>query len=51
MNILPRLFLKHQTDVTRMIGVLSIPERMNLGVYLDLNKRPVCVGLSLVDQD
>ncbi|ORY35894.1 hypothetical protein BCR39DRAFT_512886 [Naematelia encephala] len=35
-NILPRLFTKHQTDVTRMAGILSIPEKMKLELYLDM---------------
>ena len=42
MKILPRLFTKHQSDVGRMAGILSIPEHMNLDVYLDMRKTSVC---------
>lgn len=41
MKILPRLFAKHQTDVARMAGILSIPERMNLSLYLDMRMSTV----------
>jgi len=49
MKILPRLFTKHQADTARMAGILSIPEHMNLGVYLDMRKSSVslaALGLS-----
>ncbi|KAI0052365.1 hypothetical protein FA95DRAFT_1675331 [Auriscalpium vulgare] len=33
---LPRLFAKHQTDKTRIAEVLSIPQLMNLDLYLEM---------------
>lgn len=41
MNVLPRLFAKHQADVGRIAGILSIPEHMNLALYLDMRKSTV----------
>jgi len=41
MNVLPRLFAKHQDDTTRLASILSIPEHMNLGLYLDMRKSAV----------
>ena len=41
MNILPRLFTKHQADTARMAGILSIPEHMSLSLYLDMRKSSV----------
>jgi cohesin complex subunit SA-1/2 len=41
MTVLPRLFAKHQADVSRIAGILSIPERMNLALYLDMRKSTV----------
>ncbi|WWC65419.1 uncharacterized protein I303_108037 [Kwoniella dejecticola CBS 10117] len=38
MQILPRLFAKHQTDVSRIGGILSMLEHINLGLYLDLRQ-------------
>lgn len=38
MKVLPRLFTKHQTEVSRIVGILSIPEHMNLALYLDMRK-------------
>ncbi|WWC92113.1 uncharacterized protein L201_007067 [Kwoniella dendrophila CBS 6074] len=38
MQILPRLFAKHQTDVGRIGGILSIIGHMNLDLYLDLRQ-------------
>ncbi|OXG45753.1 cohesin complex subunit SA-1/2 [Cryptococcus neoformans Bt120] len=35
-KVLPRLFAKHQGDVGRMTGILSIPGHMNLSLYLDM---------------
>ncbi|KAL1409808.1 cohesin complex subunit [Vanrija albida] len=37
-KVLPRLFAKHQAEVKRIVGVLSIPQHMNLSLYLDLRK-------------
>ena len=41
MNVLPRLFTKHQADSDRMIALLSIPEHMKLSLYLDMRKAAV----------
>ena len=41
MQILPRLFTKHQSDTARMAGILSIPEHMELALYLDMRKSAV----------
>ncbi|KAK6906813.1 hypothetical protein I203_100800 [Kwoniella mangroviensis CBS 8507] len=38
MQILPRLFAKHQTDVGRIGGILSVLSHINLGLYLDLRQ-------------
>jgi len=38
MKVLPRLFTKHQTEARRIVGILSIPEQMNLSLYLDMRK-------------
>ncbi|WVQ85787.1 hypothetical protein IAT38_007954 [Cryptococcus sp. DSM 104549] len=38
MKVLPRLFAKHQSDVSRMPGILSIPENMKLDLYLDMRQ-------------
>ncbi|WVR08439.1 hypothetical protein IAU60_005494 [Kwoniella sp. DSM 27419] len=39
-KVLPRLFSKHQSDATHMIGILSIIGHMNLSLYLDMRKGP-----------
>jgi cohesin complex subunit SA-1/2 len=33
---LPRLFIKHQTDASRISKVLVIPQLMNIGMYLEM---------------
>lgn len=33
---LPRLFIKHQTDASRISTVLVIPQLMNIGMYLEM---------------
>lgn len=38
LQVLPKLFTKHQADVNRIVGVLAIPEHMNLAVYLEAQK-------------
>lgn len=38
LQVLPKLFTKHQADVKRIVGVLAIPEHMNLAVYLEAQK-------------
>jgi cohesin complex subunit SA-1/2 len=38
MKVLPRLFTKHQTEVRRIVGILSITEYMDLSLYLDMRK-------------
>lgn len=38
LQVLPKLFTKHQADVKRIVGVLAIPEHMNLSVYLEAQK-------------
>lgn len=35
-KVLPRLFTKHHSEVGRIVGILSIPEYMNLSLYLDM---------------
>lgn len=36
MKVLPRLFTKHQAEPGRIAGILSIPEHMDLSLYLDM---------------
>jgi cohesin complex subunit SA-1/2 len=36
MKALPRLFIKHQTDETRIAELLLIPPLMNLDLYLEM---------------
>lgn len=38
MKVVPRLFTKHQAEPGRIAGILSIPEHMNLSLYLDMRK-------------
>lgn len=45
MTILPRLFTKHQAEPSRISGILSIPEHMNLQLYLDMRKTPAYEAL------
>ncbi|CAK9785825.1 STAG-domain-containing protein [Cutaneotrichosporon oleaginosum] len=45
MGILPRLFTKHQSEPSRIAGILSIPEHMNLQLYLDMRKTPAYEAL------
>ncbi|BEI80426.1 hypothetical protein CcaverHIS002_0109550 [Cutaneotrichosporon cavernicola] len=45
MGILPRLFTKHQSEPSRIGGILSIPEHMNLQLYLDMRKTPAYEAL------
>jgi cohesin complex subunit SA-1/2 len=45
MGILPRLFTKHQSEPSRIAGILSIPEHMNLQLYLDMRKGPAYEAL------
>lgn len=40
---LPRLFIKHQTDETRIADVLILPKLMNLDLYLEM--RMITVSL------
>jgi len=42
---LPRLFAKHQTDSIRVADVLTIPQLMNVDLYLEMRMIPVCVSL------
>lgn len=41
MKVYPRLLAKHQADVGRMSGLLTIPSQMNLGLYLDMRMTQV----------
>ncbi|KIJ37056.1 hypothetical protein M422DRAFT_61048 [Sphaerobolus stellatus SS14] len=41
----PRLFAKHQTDSNRVADVLTIPQLMNLELYLDMRMIPAYEGL------
>lgn len=38
---LPRLFIKHQTDESRISVVLQLPTLMNLDLYLEMRMIPV----------
>jgi cohesin complex subunit SA-1/2 len=38
MKVLPRLFTKHQTEASRIVGILSITKYMNLSLYLDMRQ-------------
>jgi hypothetical protein len=40
---LPRLFAKHQTDSNRVADVLTIPQLMNVDLYLEMRVIPVSV--------
>lgn len=42
---LPRLFAKHQTDSIRVADVLTIPQLMNVDLYLEMRMIPVRVSL------
>lgn len=42
MKALPKLFVKHQTDESRMADVLLIPQLMNLDLYLEMRMMTVC---------
>lgn len=41
MKVLPSLFKTHQSDIHRLAGILSIPEHMNLSLYLDMRMTTV----------
>ncbi|GMK54854.1 hypothetical protein CspeluHIS016_0114400 [Cutaneotrichosporon spelunceum] len=45
LGILPRLIIKHQSEPSRIAGILSIPEHMNLQLYLDMRKTPAYEAL------
>lgn len=45
---LPALIAKHQSDVGRLVDVLSIPLLMNLNMYLDLRMVPVSLLVALL---
>jgi cohesin complex subunit SA-1/2 len=45
MDVLPRLFTKHQADSDRMSCLLLIPEQMTLSLYQDMRKGAVSAAI------
>ncbi|WVQ70491.1 hypothetical protein IAR50_000010 [Cryptococcus sp. DSM 104548] len=44
-KVLPRLLPKHQSDIGRIAGILSIPLHMELNLYLDMRMTPAYESL------
>ncbi|ODO10375.1 hypothetical protein I350_00970 [Cryptococcus amylolentus CBS 6273] len=44
-KVLPRLLPKHQADIGRIAGILSIPLHMELNLYLDMRMTPAYESL------